>query len=299
MPGVSLYIPAYNVEEHIERCVLGVSAQTHQVDEILVIDDGSHDRTVEIAAGLPKVKIIRHQRNRGLAAARNTGLDAACNELVASLDADTCPDPTWLETLVKHLADPQIAAAGGTLIESAIHGPADRWRRNFMTQSWGSEVVHNPKFLCGNNVLIRKTDARQVGGYNPAMRTNGEDVDMSERLRNAGRDTVFDPAAVVRHYRTDTEETILDAQWRWNYFGLRFNVKPPGMFQVGVYSFYFFGVSLWRIAKPRADWCDPAQIALNARFPFYMARRLLGLYLGRETIHATDTEPETCSNCKP
>jgi glycosyltransferase involved in cell wall biosynthesis len=67
---ISLYIPCYNVEGHIERCIKGVLKQTLQPEKILVIDDGSTDRTAEIASNYP-VKVIKHGSNRGLAAARN------------------------------------------------------------------------------------------------------------------------------------------------------------------------------------------------------------------------------------
>ncbi len=84
---VSLYIPCYNAERYIARAIEGALRQTNALDEILVVDDGSKDGTREIASRYP-VRIISHDRNRGLAAARNTGFRNARNELVASLDAD-------------------------------------------------------------------------------------------------------------------------------------------------------------------------------------------------------------------
>src|SRR5215218_6489486 len=69
MPPVSLYIPCYNVERFIARCIEGALAQTHSVDEILIIDDGCKDDTLKIAAKYP-VRIIRHPVNKGLSAAR-------------------------------------------------------------------------------------------------------------------------------------------------------------------------------------------------------------------------------------
>src|SRR6516162_6327317 len=74
---VTAYIPAYNVSEYLARTIEGLLAQTHAFDEILVIDDGSHDNSAEIASRYPQVTLIKHPVNKGLSAARNTALRAA------------------------------------------------------------------------------------------------------------------------------------------------------------------------------------------------------------------------------
>ena len=88
---VSLYIPCYNGEEHIAACIEGVLNQFRKPDEIFVIDDGSTDRTAEIAENYPQVTVIRHEENKGLAAARNSAIAASTGDYVASLDADCGP----------------------------------------------------------------------------------------------------------------------------------------------------------------------------------------------------------------
>ena len=117
MARITAYIPAYNVSEYLARTIEGLLAQTHPFDEILVIDDGSRDNSAEIASRYPQVTLIKHPVNRGLAAARNTAIRAARNELVASVDADVVADPNWITTLLPHLDDPKVAGAGGILIE--------------------------------------------------------------------------------------------------------------------------------------------------------------------------------------
>ena len=63
---VSLYIPCYNREQYIAACIEGVLGQFRKPDEIFVIDDGSTDRTAEIASSYPQVMVIRHEGNGGL-----------------------------------------------------------------------------------------------------------------------------------------------------------------------------------------------------------------------------------------
>jgi glycosyltransferase involved in cell wall biosynthesis len=86
VPEVSVIIPAYNAERFLERALKSVQAQTFSDYEVFVIDDGSTDRTAEVArkAGVN----LLQQENRGPAAARNTGVGTASGELVAFLDAD-------------------------------------------------------------------------------------------------------------------------------------------------------------------------------------------------------------------
>jgi glycosyltransferase involved in cell wall biosynthesis len=218
---VSVYIPAYNSAEFLSRAIDGLLVQTLPADEILVIDDGSRDATAEIAARYPQVTLVRHPRNSGLGAARNTGFRTARNKLVASLDADCVPDPSWLAGLARHFDDPKLAGAGGRLIEGNQRTVADRWRRAHMPQEWGDQPLRNPKFLFGCNNMFRRSAVLGAGGYDESMRTNGEDTDMSWHLREKGWDLLYDPEPRVVHLRHDTPRSILDTYWRWWRFGVR------------------------------------------------------------------------------
>lgn len=223
---VSLYIPCFNVEAYIAPVIEGVLRQTLPAEEILIVDDGSTDRTLEIAQRYP-VTIVRHDQNRGLAAARNTGLLRAKNEYVAALDADCVPDPAWLETLTSAASEPKMAMAGGKLIETVLTSVADRWRQSHMPQDWGAVRIVNPKFTFGSNTVARKAALEEIGWYDERMRTNGEDVDISRRLRVRGYDFVYEPSAVVRHLRHDSAASVMNAYWRWWRFGVKAYSNGP------------------------------------------------------------------------
>ena len=217
---ISLYVPCFNVEQFIDDCLEGVLTQTYSIDEILIIDDGSRDDTVEIARRYP-VKIIEHSSNKGLAAARNTAICHASNELVASLDADCVPSSTWLENLLPLLEDSKTGAVGGKLVETALHCTADYWRRSHLRQDWGGDRVYNPSFVFGNNNIVRKSVVLSAGGYDESMRTNGEDADISNRMRTLGYKLIYEPKAIVNHKRQDTLLSILDTYWRYWRFGAK------------------------------------------------------------------------------
>ncbi len=106
MTALSIVIPAYNEEDGIEviaRRVLAVRADLEKVGvdlaELLVVDDGSKDKTAEIARAIPGVTLIQHQKNRGYGGALKTGFNAAKGELIGFLDADGTYPPEYFPQL--------------------------------------------------------------------------------------------------------------------------------------------------------------------------------------------------------
>lgn len=273
MERISVYIPAYNCAEFLSRAIEGLLAQSLPAAEILVIDDGSRDATPEIVGKYPAVKLIRHAKNRGLGAARNTAFQTAQCDLVASLDADCVADPEWLSRLARHFADPKVAGVGGRLIEGNRRKLADRWRTAHMPQDWGELPLRNPKFLFGCNNIFRKQAVLDAGGYDEAMRTNGEDTDMSRRLRENGGDLLYDPEARATHLRHDTVRSILDTYWRWWRFGVRAYANEVRLRSVVGHALFvhfrstFLGLVKKDLAAGRLDLL-PLDLAVLGYFPY-------------------------------
>ena len=101
---VSVIIPLYNSEKYIARTIKSVLSQTHQNIEVIIINDESTDNSVKVCQQFndPRIKII-HQKNRGLAGSRNTGIRAATGEYLAFIDADDIWLPEKLKTHIVHL----------------------------------------------------------------------------------------------------------------------------------------------------------------------------------------------------
>lgn len=212
MEKVSLYIPCYNAEKFINDCLQSVINQSYKIDEILVIDDGSSDRTIEIAKKY-SVRIITHRKNKGLAATRNTAFKEAKNEFVVSLDADCIADAQWLQQLMECFVSDNIVGVGGMLKETNILSVADKWRSIHMAQHWGNEIINDPPFLYGNNAVFKKNCVERVGFYHKELKTNYEDVDLSMRLYNRGFRLIYNPRAFVEHIRKDTIWSIMINYW--------------------------------------------------------------------------------------
>lgn len=214
-PGkVSLYIPCYNAAQTIRQGLVAVLKQTYPIEEIIVIDDGSTDNTVEIVSKFP-IKLFRHKNNKGLASSRNTAIKKINTEFIASLDSDCVPDPDWLLRLMRNFASLKIAGAGGRLLESRSSTVFDLWRSAHMKQCWGNRK-RKPAFLFGSNTVFRKDALLDVGLYNEKLKSNYEDVDLSERLKKKGWNLVYEPKAAVYHLRKDDIYSLLDTYWRWN-----------------------------------------------------------------------------------
>ena len=114
-PAVSVVITAYNRERVIAEAMRSILCQTVADFELIIVDDGSTDATATIVKsfGDARVRLVRHGSNRGIPAARNSGLDAARGQFIAWLDSDDVARPRRLETQLQFLRDhPEIAMVG-------------------------------------------------------------------------------------------------------------------------------------------------------------------------------------------
>ena len=169
MTALSIVIPAYNEEDGIEtiaRRVLAVRPALEQVGvelaELLVVDDGSRDRTAEIAAGIPGVTLIRHAKNKGYGGALKTGFGAARGDLVGFLDADGTYPPEYFPKLCVQAMNGTDLVIGSRMAGAESHMPPMRRIGNFFFANLLS-LISNQKVTdsaSGMRVFKRETLAR-------------------------------------------------------------------------------------------------------------------------------------------
>jgi glycosyltransferase involved in cell wall biosynthesis len=210
---VSVAIPCYNGEAYVGQTVESVLAQSRAADEVLVIDDGSTDQSVKIIQRYP-VRLVQHEKNRGLAYARNTAIENASGDILVFVDVDALADPQMLATLEAGYDSPDVGGVGGQGIEANIHSLADRWRRAHASQGHG-RVPKDVEFLFGLCMSFRLYVLRQVGGFNAVFRTNAEDMDIGMRVNAAGYRLRYLPGAKVYHQRTDDVESMKRTMATW------------------------------------------------------------------------------------
>jgi glycosyltransferase involved in cell wall biosynthesis len=173
---VTVVIPAHNAEATIDETLLGVRAQTHRALEIIVVDDGSRDRTSEIVAkhsgSDTRVTLLR-QANAGVAAARNHAIAASSADLIATVDADDL----WAASKIER----QIGALerGGQSVgmvycwSARIDEDSRVVDTSFRPTDEGDVLARMCRGnLAGNasSVLLRKTAVLEAGGYDPTLR---------------------------------------------------------------------------------------------------------------------------------
>ena len=97
MENISLYVCAYNVERTIEEVIIGILNLDPKPNEIIIVNDGSTDSTLEILNKYKNnITIFNISKNMGLPHARNVAIKNSKNDIVASLDSDVIPEKTWL-----------------------------------------------------------------------------------------------------------------------------------------------------------------------------------------------------------
>lgn len=131
-PVVSVIIPVYNGEKYVESCIENVISQTYKNLEIIVVDDGSVDRSASIAMKYP-VNLIHHEKNRGLSAARNTGIEAAKGEYIHFMDVDDAINSDYYMEMVKAITETGADIACGGMINE---------KRNSKTQLFKTKKVY-------------------------------------------------------------------------------------------------------------------------------------------------------------
>jgi len=218
---VTVLIPAYNEEAVIATSVRAAEASNYPELEILVLDDGSTDRTSEVAreAAGPRTEVIRDEINRGKAERLNAGFARARHELVVVTDADAHLHPEAIRHLAARIDDsPLIAAVAGAphvtnrghlicamqVLEAAsIIGLIRR------TQSLTGRVGT----VAGVLGMFRRDRVIAAGGYDPEMAT--EDIDLTWRLLIDGWQTAYEPRALVGMEVPSTLSALWAQRKRW------------------------------------------------------------------------------------
>jgi glycosyltransferase involved in cell wall biosynthesis len=212
VPKVSVIVASYNGGRTLEACLTSLTKLNYPDYEVILVDDGSTDRTQEIARRFPGVRNIRHE-NMGLSAARNTGIKAAMGEVVAFTDSDCRADEDWLYYLVGDLIRGNFIGIGGhnflppedspsaAAVLVSPGGPAH-------VMLTDQEAEHIP----GCNMAFYKWALDEINGFDPVFRKAGDDVDLCWRLQGRGWKIGFSPAGFVWHYRRSNVRAYLKQQ---------------------------------------------------------------------------------------
>ena len=177
LPTISIIIPVYNGEKYITDCLHAIMEQTQPPHEIIVVDDGSTDRTPTLI--LPPAKIIQTNGRTGAGAARNLGAKHATGEILLFTDADVVPPPEWVEK-TRHVIKEQKVRCGG----GGYCGPVkDTFIQRFAHEElvWRRKHFHgHVDTLVSNNLFCERQLFLSIGGFPETYRTaSSEDMEFS------------------------------------------------------------------------------------------------------------------------
>ncbi|MFN8625380.1 MAG: glycosyltransferase [Candidatus Binatia bacterium] len=237
-PRISVVICAYNAERTMDACLASLRTLRYPNYEIVVVNDGSTDRTVEIAQRYPEARLIS-QKNEGLSVARNVGAQCATGEIIAYTDSDCVVDPDWLTYLAYKFVHGGFVAVGGPNLSP----PEDARIPACVAAAPGGpthvllddEVAEH---IPGCNMAFLKTALDRIHGFDPIYRAAGDDVDLCWRLQNDGHPIGFSPAAMVWHFRRNTIKAYLKQQMGYGKAEAQLYFKHP-------FRFNMLGQSQW------------------------------------------------------
>ncbi|MBB5918346.1 mycofactocin system glycosyltransferase [Nocardia transvalensis] len=202
--GVVHPIPADTVTKLTVTLVVPVRDNPDGLARVLAATTGITERTVvDDASATPlAAATVRHHRQRGPAAARNTGWRSATTPLVAFLDSDTVPSDDWLETVLPLFHDPAVAAVAPR-VRSLTGGPVGRYEARRSALDMGSEPAAvrpdgRVRYVPAAALVVRVDALRAIGGFDETLRF-GEDVDLVWRLLDAGYSVRYQPDSTVHH----------------------------------------------------------------------------------------------------
>jgi mycofactocin system glycosyltransferase len=254
---------------------------------VVIVDDGSAvPMTSSDFDGLYcDIRVIRHPRSKGPAAARNSGLAACQTDFVAFLDSDVVPRRGWLEALLGHFCDPTVALVAPRIVNlrepkgvvaryEAVRSSLDLGQREAPVVPYGTvSYVPSAAIICRRSVL------NELGGFDETL-ISGEDVDLCWRFIEAGARLRYEPVALVAHdHRTHLREWFA----RKAFYGSSaapLSVRHPGKTAPLVIS----------------GWTLLVWILLSMGSGIgYFASMIVALFTGRRianSLRSVDTEPK-------
>ena len=208
---ISFVIPAYNEEAYLKSCLNALHAEIDLNGagveyEIIVVDNASTDSTKSVAQSFAGVHVV-HEPIKGLARAKQTGLEQSQGDIIAFLDADTMPLSGWLTTIRTTFTDhADVVCVSGPYY---YYDFPWFWRK----VSWPYEIVFGGlahaltgQCIAGGNMAVRRNAMLKIGGFNKEILFYGEDLDVGMRLKKVGK-LVFTPrlgvASSARRFNID------------------------------------------------------------------------------------------------
>jgi len=230
---ISLVIPVYNEERYISACLdYAVKNSAGKLHEIIVVDNASTDRTVELASQRKEARVVREER-RGTNYARQRGVDEASGDIVAFIDGDVHMPKGWVEKIDEVFSRyPDAVSISGPY---HYYDSPHFWNK-MLFSLWHLIPFVNRLFgyvVLGGNFAARRDAILAMGGFNTKLEFYGDDTDIARRLRGQGKVLFQNDFFVDSSYRRYASEGVVmtifhyTINYLWIVIFRRPFTKPP------------------------------------------------------------------------
>ena len=215
--SITACIPCFNNAKTLPSVIDSVRSQKYNINEIIVIDDGSSDSS-KIIAESKSDKVYANDTNKGRGYTRKKAVESSSGELILFCDATNVLPVDFLNEAVRFFGDPSVAAVSGRINNhSSVNGIIPRWRgRHLFKESESYERESIPvSNLTTYGTLMRRGAIQKVGNFDASLE-HSEDQELGKRLIKAGFSLLGIPSLVTYSISHDTLTSVLERYWRWN-----------------------------------------------------------------------------------
>lgn len=236
---ISIIIVNWNAEKFLENCINSIHQQTYKNFEIIIIDNDSHDNSVDlIRTKYPDVQLIENKKNYGFAEGNNIGLRVSRGDVLVLLNPDTYVEKNWLHELIRPLSDDNIGIVGSKIFYSdkvTLQSVGGYIMPNGSTKHYGYgekdigqyNQVTDVDYVTGASIAFRKDLLEMIGffdkRYFPAYY---EEAEFCCRANKVGLRVIYNPESVVYHLESQSTKLFSANYYYWYHKNrLRFVLK--------------------------------------------------------------------------
>ena len=210
-------IPCFNSEKTVEKTILSLKAQSIPLHEILIVDDGSIDRTADVAKS-HGCRVISLSKSMGRGFARKVGIDKSSTPFVLFCDSSNIINQKFIEIALPSFTDQRVSACFGRILNhDNLNDSLSRWRGRHLFKE-NNQVrldVHTVDCLITYATLVRKEHFINAGNFDPNLR-QCEDQDMGDKLIKAGYKLVSNPQLLAYSIRKESLTSLCTRYHRWH-----------------------------------------------------------------------------------
>ena len=213
-PFLSVVVALYNEEDNLEMCTEALFRQSYPKNryEIILVDDGSEDRSAEICRSIiaqrgDQLPVIRYVpiEHAGLSAGRNSGIAETRGDFIAFIDADAVARENWIEALVNAFEERQLDVIGGGI---------DPLNEESRLAHFFAAIHYDQLPVVGCNMAYRPEVFERVGGFCPIFTCRGDEANLLRRIRATGEFRIEQVSdARVKHFLPPTPKQWLRERW--------------------------------------------------------------------------------------